>query len=96
MSRFLAPLAFAATLAATSAFAQSPAPVHSATVNNVKVSGVVAASTSTSTAVGGGGHDAVANLLDNFTSAQPVLPVLAPPAGAPHPGAGKDCATGSC
>jgi hypothetical protein len=94
MTRLLAPLALAATIAATVAFAQTPAPVHSATINSIKVSGVTA--TSATSGVGAGSHDSVTNLLDNFSDVQPAMPVLASPASTPQLGAGKDCATASC
>ncbi|HEV2187095.1 MAG TPA: hypothetical protein VGR70_07790 [Stellaceae bacterium] len=94
MTRFLAPLAFAVTIAASAALAQTPAAVHSATINNVKVSGVVATSTNN----GAAGHslDSVTNLLDNFSDAQPAIPVLTPPASLAQPGATKDCVGPNC
>lgn len=94
MTRFLAPLAFAATIAATAALAQTPATIHSATINNVKVSGAVA--TSVSNGAGARGLDSVTNLLDNFSDAQPAIPVLTPPASSAQPGATKDCVGPSC
>jgi hypothetical protein len=87
MARLLAPLAFAATLAATGALAQSSAPVHTATINDVKVSGVVATNTNTGTAAGS--LDSVTNLLGNFSDARPVMPVLNPPVTA-NPGPVKN------
>lgn len=93
MARFLAPLAFAATIAATVAFAQTPAPVHSATINTVKVSGAIA--TAANNGAAAGNHDSVTNLLDNFSDAQPAMPVLTP-ANTPQLGINKDCATAGC
>jgi hypothetical protein len=94
MARFLAPLAVAVTIAATAALAQTPTTVHSATINNIKVSGVVATSVNNGTATHG--LDSVTNLLDNFSDAQPAIPVLTPPAGLAQPGATKDCVGPSC
>jgi len=96
MSRLLTPLATAAILAATGALAQvtipgqsnAPANLHSATINNIKVSGMVATGTNQNTGAGAG--DAVANLLDHFSSAQPVMPVLTPPANPSQSGTPKD------
>jgi hypothetical protein len=92
MARFLAPLAIAATIAATGAFAQNSAPVHTATINTVKVSGAIATAANNSAAPGG--RDSVTNLLDNFSDAQPAMPVLTPPGNTPH--LGKDCAGAAC
>ncbi len=94
MVRLLAPLALAATIAATGAFAQTPAPVHKATIGDVKVSGVVA--TNANTGATAGGLDSVTNLLDKFSVVQPAIPVLAPPTASPQPGASKDCVGPGC
>ena len=94
MIRILAPLAVAAIIAATGAFAQTPAPVHKATVGDVKVSGVAA--TNANTGAAPSGLDSVTNLLNNFSDVQPAIPVLNPPASPPQPGASKDCAGPSC
>ena len=94
MARLLASLAFAATIAATGAFAQTPAPVHKATVGDVKISGVVA--TNANTGATPSGFQDTTNLLDKFTVVQPAIPVLTPPGASPQSGATKDCVGPSC
>jgi hypothetical protein len=93
MARLLATLAFVATIAATGALAQNSTPVHYATINNVKVSGVVA--TNTNTGAEATSLDSV-NLLDKFCSVQPAIPVLTAPGNTPSSGASKDCVGHSC
>ena len=92
MRRFLAPLAVTATILASNAFAQTPAPVHKATVNDVRISGVAATNANT----GAPTFDSVTNMLDNFSDVQPAIPVLPAPGSAAPPGANKDCAGPSC
>jgi hypothetical protein len=94
MVRFLAPLAVAATIAATGALAQTPTPIHKATIGDVKVSGVVATNANTGTA--SSGLDSVTNLLDKFSVVQPATPVLTAPGNSQQPGASKDCVGPSC
>lgn len=92
MVRLLAPLGIAAMILATSAFAQTPAPVQKATVGDVKVSGVAATNANT----GAAALDSV-NMLNNFSDVQPATPVLpAPGSAGQQPGANKDCAGPSC
>jgi len=91
MVRLLAALGIAATILATSAFAQTPAPVHKGTVGDVRVSGVAATNANTGAPV-----DSTTNLLGNFTDVQPATPVLPAPGNAAPPGASKDCAGPSC
>ncbi len=91
MVRLLAPLVIAATILATSAFAQTPPSVHKATVGDVRVSGVAATVANTGASV-----DSVTNMLNNFSDVQPATPVLPAPGRATQPGANKDCAGPSC
>lgn len=77
MIRFLSSLAFVPAIAVTAgAFAQTTAPLQSATVNNVKVSGVAASTTGAPPSATPGGNS---NLLKNFESGVPVMPVLTTP-----------------
>jgi hypothetical protein len=75
MTRVLSSFAFAAAITlASGAFAQTPPPVTSATVNNVPVSGATASPGSAPTGLSNN-----TNLLGNFTGAVPAMPVLAGP-----------------
>jgi len=94
MAWFLAPLAFAATIAATGALAQTPAPAYKATVGDVKVSGAIA--TNANTGAAAGSLDSATNLLDKFSDVRPAIPALTPPGNSPQPGASKDCVAPSC
>jgi hypothetical protein len=92
MKNWLAPSLIAAMLAvAWGALAQTAAPVQSATVNNIPVSGVAAtAPNSGALAAGVGG---TADLLGQFTGAKPAMPVLtAPTSPDPH----NACGSSNC
>jgi len=90
MTRLLSSLGFAAALALTpAAFAQTTAPLQSATINDIKISGVAAPTTSAPPPVATGGST---NLLKNFESGVPVMPVLGKPNAAPT----KDCSSLGC
>ena len=94
MKRILLAFAFVASVAITGASAQTPAPIHKATVGDVKVSGVVA--TNTNPGAAPSGVDGVTNVLNKFSDVQPAMPVLTPPANPKQPGASKDCVGSGC
>jgi len=90
MTRLLSGLGFAAALAVTAgAFAQTTAPLQSATINDIKISGVAASTTGAPPPAATGGST---NLLKNFTSGVPVMPVLGKANAAPT----KDCGSLGC
>ncbi len=79
MTRFLTALAAAASIAlATGALAQTAAPtIQSGTVGNIKISGVAAPMTATPAPTTSG---STTDLLKNYDSGVPVMPVLKSPA----------------
>ena len=94
MRRILLAFAVATSVAATGASAQTPAPIHKATIGDVKVSGVAA--TNENPGAAPSGADGVTNVLNKFSDVQPAIPVLTPPAGPKQPGATKDCVGSGC
>jgi len=94
MIRILLAFAVLASIATTGASAQTPAPIHNATVGDVKVSGVAATNATPGTIPSS--TDGVTNVLDKFSDVQPAMPVLTPPANPKQPGASKDCVGSGC
>jgi hypothetical protein len=78
MTRLLTPILLAAALAASSAALADGLPTHSATINNVKVSGVGSPSTN-----GAPATDSHQNPLDKVQDVRPAMPTLAPPPATP-------------
>jgi hypothetical protein len=74
MNRLLTSIALAAALAASSAALADGLPTHSATINNVKVSGVGSPPMN-----GAPAPDSRQNPLDKVQDMRPATPTLAPP-----------------
>jgi|HubBroStandDraft_6_1064221.scaffolds.fasta_scaffold1144167_2 hypothetical protein len=74
MTRLLTSIALAAALAVSSAVFADGLPTHSATINNVKVSGV-----GSPPANGTPAPDSHQNPLDKVQDTRPAMPTLAPP-----------------
>jgi len=90
MNRLLTCVALAASVAvATGALAQTAAPtIQSTTVDNIKITGVAAPLNATPAPTTASSTD----LLKNYQSGVPVMPVLKAPSSA----VSKDCAGASC
>jgi len=91
MTRLLTALAVVASIAlATGALAQTAAPtIQSTTVDNIKITGVAAPMTATPAP---GTTASNTDLLKNYQSGVPVMPVLKSPTSSPT----KDCAGAGC